>query len=85
MEDLPIATIEKNKIEELRVILAEYKGRRYVDVRTYCDSYADEDQGRVPTKKGVTCPLAKLPDLISALQEAEEQIQAQGLAKYDAA
>jgi hypothetical protein len=85
MENLPVATIEKSKIEELRVALTEYKGRRYVDVRTYCDPYADEGQSRVPTKKGITCPLAKLPDLIAALQEAEEQIRGQGLAKNDAA
>ena len=26
-----------------------------------CKDYADEGQGRVPTKKGVTVPLAKLP------------------------
>jgi hypothetical protein len=58
MENLPIATIEKSKLEELRVALTEYKGRRYVDVRTYCDPYADEGHGRVPTKKGVTLNLA---------------------------
>ena len=61
-----IATIEKNKTEELRVALNEFKGRRYLDIRIYIDPYADEGQGRVPTKKGVTCPLSKLPDLIAA-------------------
>ena len=78
-------TIEKSKIEELRIALKEYKGHRYVDIRTYADPFADEGQGRVATKKGATCPLAKLPDLIAALQEAEEQIRGQGLAKNDAA
>jgi len=46
-----ITTIEKNRTEELRVALKEYKGHRYVDVRTFAEPYADEGQGRVPTKK----------------------------------
>ncbi len=81
MNDDPIAIIEKNKIEELRITLKEFKGRRYLDIRTYIDPYADEGQGRVPTKKGVTCPLAKLPDLIEVLQKAEVEAQALGLLK----
>ena len=44
-----------------------------------------EGQGRVPTKKGVTCPLAKLPELITALQDAQAQVEAQGLVKSKAA
>ncbi len=80
-----IAAIEKNNTEELRVTLNEFKGRRYLDIRTYIDPYADEGQGRVPTKKGVTCPLAKLPELITALQDAQAQVEAQGLVKSEAA
>ncbi len=80
-----IATIEKNKTEELRVALKEFKGRRYLDIRTFVEPYADEGQGRVATKKGVTCPLAKLPDLIAALQDAQAQVEAQGLEKSKAA
>ena len=73
------ATIEKNKIEELRVALKEFKGHHYTDIRTYCDPYADEGQGRVPTKKGVTLSLTKLPKLIAALQQAESEARAAGL------
>ncbi len=74
-----IATIEKNKIEELRVALKEYKGHDYVDVRTYVEPYADEGQGRVPTKKGVALALTKLPELIAALQQAESEAREAGL------
>ena len=74
-----IATIEKNKIEELRVALKEYKGHDYVDVRTYVEPYADEGQGRAPTKKGVALALTKLPELIAALQQAESEARAAGL------
>jgi hypothetical protein len=76
---IDIATIEKNRSEELRVALKEFKGRNYADVRTYVEPYADEGQGRVPTKKGITVPLAKLPELIAALQKAEEEARAAGL------
>ena len=77
--DPNIATIEKNRSEELRVALKEFKGRRYLDIRTFIEPYADEGQGRVPTKKGVTLGLAKLPELIAALQQAEEEARAAGL------
>ncbi len=76
-----IATIEKNKTEELRVALNEFKDRHYLDIRTYADPYADEGQGRVPTRKGVTLNLAKLPELIEALQKAEVEARALGLLK----
>ncbi len=71
--------IEKNKAEELRVALKRYKGHDYVDIRTYVEPYADEGQGRVPTKKGVTLALTKLPELIAALQQAESEARAAGL------
>ncbi len=76
--EIEIATIEKNKIEELHVALKEFKGHHYADIRTYCDPYADEGQGRVPTKKGVTLSLTKLPKLIAALQQAEARHERQG-------
>ncbi len=76
---IDIATIEKNRSEELRIALKEFKGRHYLDVRTYCEPYSDEGQGRVPTKKGVTVPLAKLPELIEALQKTEAEARAAGL------
>ena len=76
---IDIATIEKSKTEELRIALKEYKGHRYLDIRTFIEPYADEGQGRVPSKKGITLSPAKLPELITALQEAERQARAQGL------
>ena len=74
-----ITTIEKNRSEELRISLKEYKGHRYADIRTFTEPYADEGQGRVATKKGVTLSLAKLPELIAALQQAESEARAAGL------
>ncbi len=42
-----IAIIEKNRSEEPRVALKEFKDRHYLDIRTYVEPYADEDQGKV--------------------------------------
>ena len=78
-----IATIEKNRSEELRIALKEFKGRDYLDIRTFIEPYADEGQGRVPTKKGATLAVAKLPELIAALQKAEEEARAAGLLQDD--
>ena len=74
-----IASIEKNRLEELRIALKKYKGHSYVDIRTYVEPYVDEGEGRVPTKKGVALALTKLPELIAALQRAESEARAAGL------
>ena len=81
MNDDPIAIIEKNKIEELRITLKEFKGRRYLDIRTYIDPYADEGQGRVPTKKGIKLSPGRIAELIADLRRAEAEAISQGLLK----
>ena len=76
-----IGIIEKSKTEEPRIALKKFKQHDYLDIRTYVEPYADEGQGRVPSKKGITIPVPKLPDLIAALQKAEEEARAAGLLK----
>ena len=76
-----IATIEKNRSEELRIALKDYEGHDYVDIRTYIEPYSDHGQGRVPTKKGITLAVRKLPALIDAIREAEERARSAGLLK----
>ncbi len=78
-----IATIEKNRSEELRIALKEYEGHDYVDIRTFTEPYSDHGQGRVPTKKGITLAVRKLPVLIDAIREAEERARAAGLLKSE--
>lgn len=62
-----VATIEKNRLEEVRVALTEFNGHLLVDIRTF----ADIDGERRATKKGVSLNRAKLPELIAALKAAE--------------
>ena len=66
-----IAVIEKNRGEEFRVAIKEFKGRRYLDVRSYVEPYSTLDGDRVPTKKGITIPFVKLGEIIEALQAAQ--------------
>ncbi len=65
--------------QEIRVGLGEFKGHHLLSFRIFTDPYEDHAQGRVPTKKGVTLALTKLPELIAALQQAESEARAAGL------
>jgi hypothetical protein len=73
-----IAVIEKNAIEEVHIALSEYRDHDLVSVRIYAN-YASAEEVKRPTRKGVTLKVEKLPDLIAALQEAEQRARAAGL------
>lgn len=75
-----IATIEKNRLEEVRVGLSEYEGHDLVNLRIWAN-YDAEDSERRPTKKGVTKKVSKLPELIATLQETQREAEAAGLLK----
>ena len=53
MADRVIAVIEKNRDEEIRVVLGDFKGHQLVSIRIFADTREDDGQDRVPTKKGV--------------------------------
>lgn len=74
-----IAVIEKNTLEDVRVSLDEYSGHQLIDVRTYVDFKSGNVEGRGPTKKGVSLNIAKLPDLIAALEDARSEAERRGL------
>jgi hypothetical protein len=76
-----IGTIEKSRTEELRVSLQGFKGRHYLDIGVYADPYADEGQGRVPTKKGIKLSPGRIAELIAVLRRAEAEAISQGLLK----
>ena len=78
-----IAVVSKNQIEEVRVTLGEFQGHDLVSARVYATRDASGE--RVPTKKGLTLSIQKLPDLIEALQEAEREARAAGLLESSAA
>ena len=66
-----IGDIPRNETEVLRVSTAEFKGRKYVDVRVYFES----DQGEwKPTKKGVTIQPDKVEEFIELIKKASKAL-----------
>ena len=72
-----IATVPKNRVEEVRIRIETYHGHDCVDVRAFADF--DQTGEMRPTKKGVALRLALLPELIAGLQLAEAEARRRGL------
>ncbi len=75
--DRTIATFPKSSIEEVRVTLSRFKGFDLVSARIWTD--ADEGGERRPTRKGITLRVERLPELLDALRQAEEEARKAGL------
>jgi Transcriptional Coactivator p15 (PC4) len=76
--DLHVATVSKNRGEEIRVSLKEFKGTRFLDVRAFVT--AKDDSGtRHPTAKGVTLNPARIDELMDALAQARAEALRLGL------
>ncbi|WP_426039466.1 PC4/YdbC family ssDNA-binding protein [Brevundimonas sp. DC300-4] len=73
---LTVATIGKNASEEVRVVLDTFKGHNLVDMRVFAAFSAAAV--KMPTKKGLSCRVEMLPDLIEGLRQAEVQARAMG-------
>lgn len=76
----PVAVVEKNTREEVRVSLDEFQGVQVVDVRIFADfNSGPAGAVRSPTKKGVTLKVEKLSALIQALLTAQAEAVRRGL------
>ena len=60
-------TIQKNSTEQVRLSVNEYKGKKYIDIRTYFEA---DDGDYKPTKKGVALSV----DLYNELKEGIESL-----------
>ena len=78
--DQTTSIIAKNAMEELRVGISEYRGHHLVNCRIWAN-YDSPLEERRPTRKGFALRLEQLPELIAALQKAEEEARAAGLLK----
>ena len=72
-----IATVEKNRAEDVRVALVEFNGHDLVDIRIF--AAFDGAEERQPTRKGVSLAVRHLPALLGALQAAQEAAERRGL------
>ena len=76
--DQTTSIIVKNAIEELHVGISEYRGHYLISCRIWANYDSPLEEKR-PTKKGFALAVAKLPELIEALQKAEAEARAAGL------
>jgi len=68
--DKTISVFQKNKFQEIRVGIREFKGNDLIDIRTWTMTQGSNEM--VPTAKGVTINVHLLPELKRALEEAEK-------------
>ena len=68
--DQTVAVFPKNKFQEVRVGIREFKGNDLVDIRIWTNAQGVDQM--VPTAKGVTVNVHLLPQLIKALQDTEK-------------
>ena len=72
------AVLRKNMTEEIRIELSEFRGHDLINIRVWTDP-RDGGAERIPTKAGIACRIALLPELIAALQQAEAEARMRGL------
>jgi len=68
--DQTVSVFPKNKFQEVRVGVREFKGNDLVDIRIWTNAQGANQM--VPTAKGVTVNVHLLPQLIKALQDTEK-------------
>lgn len=73
-----VAVIRKNTREEIRVDLSEFRGHDLVSLRVWTDPLGPGSE-RIPTKAGIACNVALIPELIEALRRAEAAARQAGL------
>jgi hypothetical protein len=72
--DKTINVFQKNKFQEVRVGIREYKGNDLVDIRTWTMTQGSEEM--VPTAKGVSINIHLLPELKKALEAVDKELKA---------
>lgn len=72
-----VATFAKNKFEEIKIGVKEYKGFDLIDLRVWVDS--KEAGGKVPTAKGLSLNVELFPQFKKAILELEKVLRANNL------
>lgn len=67
--DKLVASFQKNKFEEVRVQIKEFKGYDLLDIRVY--TALKETNEKIPTGKGLSINVSHFEDLKKAILEAE--------------
>jgi len=70
-----IAKINKNALELVVIRLSEFKGCDLIDIRIWMKPEDPREEGELkPTKKGISLGIDAIPELIQALQKAQEAL-----------
>jgi hypothetical protein len=72
-EEKVFGKFPRTATEEVRAGIKEFRGKKYIDFRTY---YMDKQGEWKPTKKGITLPTDFMPDLRKAVDAIEAEIEA---------
>jgi len=72
-DDGLIGSFPKNDREEVRVSISKFKGHLLVDARIWAQNYREPDK-YVPTSKGLSIKVEKLPDLLVLLEKAHDKL-----------
>ena len=71
--DKMVASFQKNKFEEIRVQIKEFKGYDLVDIRVFAGSKDGEE--KVPTGKGISINVSHFLELKKALLDVEKVLR----------
>jgi len=71
--DKTVSVFRKNKFQEVRVGIREYKGNDLVDIRTWTMTQGSDEM--VPTAKGISINIHLLPDLQKSLQDVGQELK----------
>ena len=77
--DKTVYVFKKNKFQEVRVGIREFKGNDLVDIRTWTMTQGAEEM--VPTAKGVSVNITLLTELRKSLDEVEKELKKNGMVK----
>lgn len=67
-----LAEVPRGERDVYRLRLCEFKGHRYLDLRSW---FPDRATGELRPGKGVTLKLTALPQIIEALQKAAQMVK----------
>ncbi len=68
-KDIVLGEIVKNETDKIVISMKEYKGRKYIDMRTY---FRGDDGNYLPTKKGVTIAPKFIDAFVKILLKAKQ-------------
>ena len=71
--DKTVTVFKKNKFQEIRVGVREFKGNDLIDIRTWTMTQGSEEM--VPTAKGVSLNINLLSDLKKSIDEVEKVLK----------